>query len=83
MSEMVEKVARAICCPRGCDYADYDGKGICALDQLKNYEDRARAAIAAMREPTDAMIYAAYRSLRDDGLVASEVWPAMIDECLK
>lgn len=39
---------------------------------------RARAAIAAMREPTLEMLEAATHHSRDD-----LIWRAMIDECLK
>ncbi len=68
MSEesMVERVARAICAatgtiwggPRGDDDPDF------LLVKLM-YLNQARAAIEAMREPTDAMVDAAYDWLSD------------------
>ena len=44
-------------------------------------EKYARSAIAAMREPTNAMINAG--SPFDGHLTAEAVWEAMIDEALK
>ena len=66
MSEVVERVARAICCPNracrvGCEVA-------------KDYEPQARAAIEALREPTGAMLKVA----GDFG----EEWQAMISAAL-
>jgi hypothetical protein len=42
---------------------------------------KARAAIAAMREPTDGMMHA-WSGIWSD-LSANDVWQAMIDEALK
>ena len=68
MTSLVERVARAL--------AETDGyeptvKGIEALIP------HARAAIAAMREPTDAMINATY-----EGSDPAELWRMMIDAAL-
>ena len=82
MSEMVERIAIAVCEADGCLWSE-------ATDLDKGlYRDTARAAIAAMREPTDAMIGQGYGyaiSYEDEGVVESpsEVWRAMIDEALK
>lgn len=54
MSEMVERVARAICCPHGCRNVDTQY----AVCQAGTYRADARAAIEAMREPTEAMVNA-------------------------
>lgn len=69
MSEMVEKVARAI-----RDEAD---KGD-ALVSLSEAFDLARAAIEALREPTKGMIEKA--GLHD--LALKELWEDMIDAAL-
>jgi len=45
---LVEKVARVVCCPYGCLY----GRGHAQACLSRSYENQARAAIEAMREPT-------------------------------
>lgn len=97
MSEsMVERVARAImgdnnvrCMDDRCGCAGYE-RWECALGT--NPHDMARAAIEAMREPTDAM-----RNAKDkygDGIcwgydchicggITDEKWRSMIDAALK
>lgn len=69
---MVERVARAIAKGRGLDpEADLSyGK----KPSWQYFTDDARAAIAAMRMPTDGMI--------EDGLGLT-FWQTMIDEALK
>lgn len=90
MSEMVERVARAIAQVREQNgAAPYDGwdaiHGEHAARRLREhlFED-ARAAIAAMREPTKAMVEA---GLRDDySLIEADCtemqWERMIDTAL-
>jgi hypothetical protein len=75
MSEMVERVARGI------------AESFSRADPLwENWLPQARAAIAAMREPTAAMVDLG-RGIGPDapyGLAETrERWHAMIDECLK
>jgi len=81
MSEMVERVALAICRGRryGCD-------GECSECQAG-----ARLAIAAMREPTEKMIAAPFEAELDiywaytaDGRPGGpeDVWRAMIDAAI-
>lgn len=53
MSEMIERVARAI--GRGA-FADQEQED----DEWPNWVPEARAAIEAMREPTDKMLEAQY-----------------------
>lgn len=65
---MIEKVARAICRESTGDEKYYD-----------SYFDRARAAIAAMREPTDFMVNSALAQSRNPLIV----WLEMIDAALK
>jgi hypothetical protein len=79
MSEMVERVARAICAKNA------------TLD-WREYRDEAKRAIAAMREPTNAMIEAGVEILEPSehavygsdcyGSEAHGVWRAMIDAAL-
>ena len=77
MSDMVERVARAL---RECD-----------CDPMHNDEDYANmayAAIAAMREPTEAMIAKSLDGKAGDYLgvgpkVVTAVWQAMIDAALE
>ena len=82
-SEMIERVARAIFAvehegdnPDGVfsTYTPHRGSRN-FYPGWKMYEESARAAIAAMREPTEAMIAFAYL-----GPVTS--WKAMIDQAL-
>jgi len=69
MSEMIERVAKAIY--EAMDLSDgLDGTA------AKTY---ARAAIEAMREPTEAMLNASYLTSWD----ADEVWKDMIDAALQ
>jgi hypothetical protein len=53
MSEMVERVARAIC---EAERMNPDDK----LGGWRHWQDAARAAIEAMREPTEAMRFAVW-----------------------
>ncbi len=70
MSEMVKRVARAIEAVR--DYKE-------DISIRATPEELARAAIAAMREPTEAMT----GSLRWFGEDDLELWQLMIDAALK
>jgi hypothetical protein len=81
MSEMVERVARALC--RSAALGD---PGQAYIDaNWPNYSTAARAAIEAMREPTEAMIGAGRGALPNfcpedsDALVC---WQDMIDAAL-
>lgn len=90
MSEetMVERVARAIF--REGFHADEPESVVAAKweewpESRQQCRRRARAAIAAMREPTDDMKFAAIEGCDADlGLVeAREIWQAMIDAALE
>lgn len=74
--DMVTKMARAICCPRGCVGSP------CHAYQV---ELAALAALEAMREPTAEM--AMEGSLADDygtpQSACAEIYTAMIDAALK
>jgi len=65
--DMIERVARAIAEQNHGSTWD-------------EWIDEARAAIEAMREPTEAMINAGDRT--DHDVEATMVWRAMIDEAL-
>lgn len=71
---MIERVASAI-----ARSARAVGGGYVSGDEFP-WEDAARAAIAAMREPTEAMVAEARRNNhpRDE-----ETWRTMIDAALK
>lgn len=91
MSEMVERVARTLAKIDGFDPDEdpnyVDGKIYTQVahppgTRLWNrYERKARAAIAAMREPTKAMHDAGSHGYND--ALATVIWQAMIDEALK
>lgn len=81
-SEMVEKVAKAI-------YLKRNGQGARPWSLLTKahrtpYLDDARAAIEAMREPTEAMESAGWDSYdRNDGWSGPQYcWQAMVDAAL-
>lgn len=79
MTTMIERVAQAI-------YEDRNGRGCIPWNRLPAahkapYLSDARAAIEAMREPTETMVAAALR-LDPDGYVKGN-WYFMIDAALK
>lgn len=80
MSEMIERVARAFCMV-ATDISMSEAEWKVAAEQepeeVENFRRAARAAIAAMREPTDAMIMAV------SGGPCLDEWQAMIDEALR
>lgn len=81
MSEMIERVARAICRAGMSGPKDHLNK----QENLnwRKFEIEARAAIEAMREPTNAMVEASNREW--DGRMShrsSGAWQAMIDAAL-
>ena len=81
MSEtMVERVARAICRATHPDMP---------WDRVIEFYPQARAAIAAMREPTEAMLDEAERwtfyceECKESTIHRDRVWAAMIEAALK
>lgn len=93
MSEMIERVAQAICDVAPHCRSNGNAKA-CGCGYGVMNEKKARRTICAMREPTDTMITAAYDSMDyDDGLgpgaddwnrdVAKRMLIAAIDEALK
>lgn len=94
MSEMVERVARALAAAEFYQFPETD-KFIeanwhqFAPELAERYRIRARAAIAAMREPTEVMVEAGYQPSgfepSDVGVShedASDLYQAMIDAAL-
>lgn len=86
--EMVERVARRICSANGHNYDRLVARRVSGeLDQA-DYDRFARAAIEAMREPTEAMLRPAgwldngYAMTVTEG-IAEEVWRTMIDAALR
>lgn len=48
------------------------------------YREAARAAILAMREPTETMLSAGWRGMHgEEGVPPEHSWPMMIDDALK
>lgn len=84
MSEMIERVARALC---AADELDWDAQangqtsGSGSDDEQQGYLDKARAAIEAMREPTEAMTAKAW-SMITSNLRYEEVYRHLIDAAL-
>jgi len=71
MTDMIERVAKAIN-DTMLQHGDYKP------DEL------ARAAIAAMREPTDRMVHVGtMANLRQDGFFMGGIWKNMIDAALE
>lgn len=69
MSKMVERVQKAI-------------ESLTQHHTGSSSEALARAAMAAMREPTEAMVNAG-GEIENSNRVAVEIWQSMIDEALK
>lgn len=85
MSEMLDRVANAICCPNGCENAGrkYDpAAGKVSICQAHTYEPSARAAIEAMREYTAEMEDAGDEAAEGSAFPARRAWEAMIDAAL-
>lgn len=80
--DMVERVARAICKAEGFDPNSTETT---EASYWTTWEKHARAAIAAMREPTDGMelaAYAAERASPSSNLPYGIAYSAMIDAAL-
>lgn len=78
MNEMVERAARALCVADNCNPdAVHDGE-----PAWKDWAADVITVIAAMREPTQEMLWAGSGSSERDATCASS-WRAMIDAALK
>ncbi len=85
MSEMVKRVALVLCKSDG-DCRCASSGGTSSICHVAEFNDAARAAIKAMREPTEAMLRADMHLGGYDGLFEAEpdeIWRAMIDAALK
>jgi hypothetical protein len=87
MSEMVERVARAICSSTGRDpdspFRDHHGRPL-DFPEWKRWSAEARAAIEAMRETTPEMRQAGVLGAGAHYIIGdpNRVWGAMIDAAL-
>lgn len=86
MSEMTERVARAIFKGKwtdgfGSDGLDPDELSFNGTPSWKQYEEDARLAIEAMYQPTDSMDEVG--AVHSDCNSATRTWQAMIKEALK
>ena len=83
-SEMVERVAKAID-PDAFEGCSHGSKGPCLMcaENVDFALYRARAAIEAMREPTEAMVDLGINTREVEGGAIHDVWQAMIDEALE
>ena len=68
---MIERVARAMCAQNGNHESAW-----------WEFESNARAAIAAMRDPTEQMATAGLHAVRNEEII-DDVWQAMIDAALE
>jgi hypothetical protein len=83
MSEMIERVAKAIA--EEINGGKFDDKRWYNDNQREVHMRRAKAAIEAMREPTEKMYKAAsYILTAQSGVYGpDDIWASMIDEALK
>jgi hypothetical protein len=88
---MIERVAKALCAQAVANDRDDGGKlglvewDLCEEGGRMDYRSEARAAIAAMRKPTDAMVEAGQATECEHGEMncgAAAAWQAMIDAAL-
>lgn len=82
MTEMIERVARAIFAAKSQTHTTWEQ---CDWGYRTMKMKEARAAIEALREPTEGMVKAADRRNddNDDEEATLANWQAMIDEALK
>ena len=82
-ANMVERVARAICenNHRAIFGTSVSWEGISA-ETMEHFRSVARAALAAMREPTDAMAYAGSETFGGGHEDETRCYQAMIDAAL-
>jgi hypothetical protein len=92
MSEMIRRIATAICKSKTCegisccDWPAQRGRTDCPVKRGA-YDDAARDALAAIRAPIEAMVKASNALLWQwDGRVTEHsvaAWQAMIDEAMR
>lgn len=84
MSDMVERVARALCRHAGAGH--FKGRDLDAYVEIywRGHASGARAAVEAMRNPTDKMICASLddHDKRSGRQSITECWNSMIDAAL-
>lgn len=85
-AELVERIARAICLANGENPDEICEDWMKEFSGWRGYVEEARAAIAAMREPTGAMIREGIINIDCQEVLTpapGPIWQAMIDEALK
>lgn len=84
MSEMVERVARAIWEAEPVEHCGRVFEDLFDFEKTDYYQ-MARAAIAAMREPTKPMVEVITEGTTQYDIMPppAEIWGTMIDEALK
>lgn len=88
-TEIVERVARAIACARWnvpTEPVEAEELRQFVEDHWRHYEPKARAALAAMREPTQAMTDIGWEHIPHrycSGEDVGNAWQAMIDAALR
>ena len=83
---MVERVARAICAREFEDPRTYSGpKSIpeAVEEEWQRYIETACLVIAAVRDPTGAMVHAGAETGLADADIVTDMWRAMIEAALK
>lgn len=87
---MIDRVARALAAeefsafPSAAEFIDANWYQF-SEELAERYRSKARAAIAAMREPTEVMLFGQDERSRfsaDFAAINKEVWQAMIDAAL-
>lgn len=81
MSEMVEKVARAMAEKSKARQPGMHTLNSLPMDGKEDFLEMARAAIEAMREPTEAMVKSG-SSMYCNEYEAPDIWEDMIDAAL-
>ena len=81
-NEMVERVARAICREDASVVPSLGDMHLHVNNCWRYFVRQARAAIEAMREPTEAL-QAAGAHRRENRKPVADIWRAMIDEALR
>lgn len=80
---MIEKVARAMLNADNADNADVVSWDELTSVKAKSYKRHAKAAILAMREPSEEMVKAADVSIHSDFYPPNITWEKMIEAALK
>lgn len=86
MSEMVDRIAKALCIADGHNFEQQasDNGDPVDMKMWETYKSFARLTIEAMREPTDFMVLTALeQAYANDRALVIEDWGQMIDAALE